>query len=59
MNINKIYSTVKKSIKSTTIDKYKFDYQKSKEKLKDLFKDSSKKSKKIFFNSLKASNSVL
>ena len=59
MNINKIYSTVKKSIKSKTIDTYKFDYQKSKEKLIDLFKDSSEKSKKIFFNSLKASNSVL
>ena len=46
-------------MKSNSIDKYKFDYQKSKEKLKYLFKDSSEKSKKIFFNSLKASNSVI
>tara|TARA_B100000214_G_scaffold294122_1_gene223831 strand:- start:137 stop:1276 length:1140 start_codon:yes stop_codon:yes gene_type:complete len=59
MNINKIYSTVKKSIKSNSIDKYKFDYQKSKEKFRAILKDSSKKSKQLFLNSLKASNNVL
>ena len=59
MNINKLYSTVKKSIKSNSIDKYKFDYQKSKEKFRAIFKDSSKKSKQLFLNSLKASNNVL
>ena len=59
MNINKIYSTVKKSIKSNSIDKYKFNYQKSKEKFRAILKDSSKKSKQLFLNSLKASNNVL
>ena len=58
MKIKKIYPAIRKSIKTKLIDKYKFDYQKSTQKAKDIIINYSKKTKQRVFNCLKTSNQL-